>query len=132
MITSGQTVASSTALSARMPLVTPVGLPNSSRAAVAVAETGFHSAIGRSQAGIVWGETSAALPLTSAVAGTSPKAQLSALIAERARGQLLGGEEGRRVTVRAEALLRERGLVNARRFARLFVPGLEEVATPNR
>ncbi len=50
--------------------MTPVGLPNSSRAAVAVAETGFHSAIGRSQAGIVSGRDERR-PTGSAIGQTS-------------------------------------------------------------
>jgi hypothetical protein len=70
-----------------------------------------------------------------ALAGTlehGAKLPLAALIAQRARGQLIGGEEGRRACARAEELLGQRGVVNARRFARLFVPGLEEVSSSAR
>ena len=55
--TAGHAIASGIAASANHPDVMPVGLPNSSRAAVAVAEIGFHSAIARSQPGIVSGAT---------------------------------------------------------------------------
>jgi hypothetical protein len=53
---------------------------------------------------------------------------LTALFAMRAKGQLTGGVEGRSMVERAEDLLLKRGVVNPRRFARLFVPGVEEMA----
>lgn len=78
------------------------------------------------------GQRGEALALLDRVEPAGPRATLSLLIAERARGQLLGGDEGRERCARMEAVLLERGVVNARRFARLFVPGLEEVAASNR
>jgi hypothetical protein len=49
------------------------------------------------------------------------------LVARRARGQLVGGTEGHALTAQAEEMLSQRGVVNPRRFARLFLPGLEEL-----
>jgi eukaryotic-like serine/threonine-protein kinase len=54
---------------------------------------------------------------------------LAALFALRAKGQAIGGPSGRELTVRAEALLKQRKIENPRRFARLFMPGLEEALT---
>jgi hypothetical protein len=53
---------------------------------------------------------------------------LSVLCAMRAKGQLCGTSEGPRLVFRADELLAQRGVVNPRRFARLFVPGFEEMA----
>jgi hypothetical protein len=52
---------------------------------------------------------------------------LPALFIQRARGQLLGGAEGETLAQRANEALAKRGVVNPRRFARLFAPGLEEL-----
>jgi len=54
---------------------------------------------------------------------------LTALFALRAKGQAIGGAAGRELVVRAETLLKQRRIENPRRFARLFVPGLEESLT---
>jgi hypothetical protein len=69
-----------------------------------------------------------ALSAIAAVIADKQQTSLAGLIAMRARGQLLGDGEGRRLTANAEELLAQRGVVNARRFARLFVPGIEELA----
>jgi hypothetical protein len=54
---------------------------------------------------------------------------LGALFALRAKGQAIGGTSGRELITRAEALLKQRKIENPRRFARLFMPGLEEALT---
>ena len=54
---------------------------------------------------------------------------LSALFALRARAQVAGGADGAAELAQAEALIARRGVTNPRRFARLFVPGLEELAS---
>jgi hypothetical protein len=53
---------------------------------------------------------------------------LAWLVAKRARGQLVGGTEGYAQVLQADEMLAQRGVVNPRRFARLFVPGLEELS----
>ena len=53
---------------------------------------------------------------------------LALLVARRARGQLVGGSEGQQLTAQADELLAKRGVVNPRRFARLFLPGFEELS----
>jgi serine/threonine protein kinase len=53
---------------------------------------------------------------------------LRVLCAMRAKGQIRAGQDGARIVYRAEELLAQQGIVNPRRFARLFVPGLEEMA----
>jgi tetratricopeptide (TPR) repeat protein len=51
---------------------------------------------------------------------------LAALFALRAKGQALGGATGKDLIARADAMIHQRHIANPRRFARLFVPGLEE------
>ncbi|HEX2676576.1 MAG TPA: hypothetical protein VHM19_08045, partial [Polyangiales bacterium] len=69
-------------------------------------------------------------PLVRSLLATSDSrhATLIALFAQRAYGQLVGGAEGQHHVSRAEAWIGQRGIVHARRFARLFLPGLEERA----
>ena len=53
---------------------------------------------------------------------------LALLCARRAHGQLLGGATGDAIVAAADDMLAQRGVVNPRRFARLFLPGVEEIA----
>ena len=55
--------------------------------------------------------------------------RLYAATARRARGVLLGGDEGRQLRTEAEADLARVGVVEAGRFTRLLAPGVVEGAT---
>ncbi len=57
---------------------------------------------------------------------------LTAVLALRAKGQLVGGAEGESMEARADQLLRKRQIANPRRFARLMVPLVEEAAARQR
>jgi eukaryotic-like serine/threonine-protein kinase len=78
------------------------------------------------------GQRTAALSLLTPLVESWRNAGPSALIARRACGHLQGGDDGNRSALAADAALLERGIVNARRFARLFVPGVEEVTSDAR
>jgi hypothetical protein len=54
-------------------------------------------------------------------------APLHVLFASRALGQLQGGAQGAAVVEAAEAKLKARNIVQPRRYARLFVPGIDEL-----
>jgi len=80
----------------------------------------------------VGGTREAILAELDAVLGSYADARtppISALFALRAKGQAIGGASGRDLVLRAEALLKQRRIENPRRFARLFMPGLEEALT---
>jgi hypothetical protein len=64
-------------------------------------------------------------PMLRAI-GDGRGASLPALFAARAHGQLVAGDTGQRSSARAEARIKERGVLHPRRFARLFLPGLED------
>jgi eukaryotic-like serine/threonine-protein kinase len=66
-------------------------------------------------------------PLLRAI-GDGRSASLASLFAARAHGQLTGGEPGQRSIERAESRIVERGISHPRRFARLFLPGIEDRA----
>jgi tetratricopeptide (TPR) repeat protein len=68
-------------------------------------------------------------PLRKAVAEPhdARDAPLHVLFAERALGQLQGGPQGLAAAEAADAKLNARGVVQPRRYARLFVPGIEEL-----
>jgi tetratricopeptide (TPR) repeat protein len=69
-----------------------------------------------------------ALDALDLVIGAKQVPAVAMLFALRAKGQLLKGSEGKRLVATADAQLTERGIANPRRLARLFVPGLEEMA----
>jgi tetratricopeptide (TPR) repeat protein len=76
----------------------------------------------------LWPDVMAALDAVLSQPHDPKDPPLPVLCALRAKGQLIGGSEGPRMVFRAEELLAQRGVVHPRRFARLFVPGLEEMA----
>jgi hypothetical protein len=85
-----------------------------------LAHAALHAAHGRREA---------ALTELDAVLAAYPDARmppLSVLIAMRAKGQAMGGAAGKEIALRAEGQLKQRHVENPRRYARLFVPGLEE------
>jgi hypothetical protein len=86
------------------------------RAAIAVAEGHRDEAL-------------AALAAVLAMPHDPAQAQLALLCARRAHGQVLGGATGEAIAAAADDLLLQRGVVNPRRFARLLLPGVEELTT---
>jgi hypothetical protein len=86
----------------------------------------------RAAVAVASGQTDEAIQALAAVLATPHDPSLpplALLIARRARGQLVGGTEGYAQCMQADEMLAQRGVVNPRRFARLFVPGLEELST---
>ncbi len=74
------------------------------------------------------GNAADALEALEQVLTGSPEPTLAVLVAQRAKGHILQSAEGRRLVELAEQQLGQRGILNPRRVARLFVPGLEEMA----
>jgi serine/threonine protein kinase/tetratricopeptide (TPR) repeat protein len=79
------------------------------------------------------GDTSGALTqLDLANAGfTSTHMELHAAACQRATGVMVGGEAGRALVAQADSLLKQRGVIDPRRWAEVLAPGFSELALTN-